>query len=144
MSVKKKFTPEEIQELNNNPYTLCVTEARISLTLEGKKKLLELFNEGKSSRLALKEMGYNPEILGKHRITSILRKVREENTSEAGLHQGYIRRAKKEPLTAEELANLGTDERSTEQLKNEVAYLRAEVEFLKKISQKIIAEKQSK
>ena len=67
MSTRKKFSPEEIQELSKNPYTYSVTEARFSLSLEGKKKLMELFNEGKSGRLALMEMGYNLEILGKDR-----------------------------------------------------------------------------
>lgn len=144
MSTRKKFSPEEIQELSKNPYTYSVTEARFSLSLEGKKKLMELFNEGKSGRLALKEMGYNLEILGKDRVKNALRKAREENSSEFGLHQGYKRPTKREPLTAEEIANLGTDEKSNAQLRNEVAYLRAEVEFLKKISQQIITKKQSK
>ena len=144
MSTRKKFSPEEIQELSNNPYTFSVTEARFSFTLEGKKKLLELSDEGNSCRFALKKMGYNPEIFGHDRIKNMLRPTRKESASEVGLHQGYKRPPKREPLTAEEIENLGTGEKSYVQLRNEVAYLRAEVEFLKKISQQIITKKQSK
>ena len=39
---------------------------------------------------------------------------------------------------------LGTDEESYARLKNEVVYLRAEVEFLKKISQQAISGKRGK
>ena len=46
MARDSKFTEEEISILKENPYTLKVAENRFSLTLEAKKKILELSNIG--------------------------------------------------------------------------------------------------
>jgi hypothetical protein len=144
MGVKKRFTPEEVRQLSDNPYTLSVTENRISFTLEAKKKILELFGLGKSLRQTLTEMGYDVEVLGHGRMKSIIKNIQAEAESEEGLHQGYKREVKRKQLSTEELNSLGVDEMSVIKLRNEVVYLRAEVEFLKKISQEAISGKRGK
>jgi hypothetical protein len=144
MGVKKRFTPEEVRQLSENPYTLSVTESRISFTLEAKKKILELYGSGKSLRQTLTEMGYDVDVLGHGRMKSIIKNIQAEAESEEGLHQGYKREAKRKQLSTEELSNLGVDEVSVIKLRNEVVYLRAEVEFLKKISQEAISGKRGK
>ena len=144
MGVKKRFTPEEVRQLSDNPYTLSVTENRISFTLEAKKKILELFGLGKSLRQTLTEMGYDVEVLGHGRMKSIIKNIQAEAESEEGLHQGYKREVKRKQLSTEELNSLGVDEMSVIKLRNEVVYLRAEVEFLKKISQQVISGKRGK
>ncbi len=55
-----------------------------------------------------------------------------------------MRTAKRKRLSTEEINALDTDEASVIKLKNEVVYLRAEVEFLKKISQQAISGKRGK
>jgi len=144
MGVKKRFTPEEVRQLSDNPYTLSVTENRISFTLEAKKKILELFGLGKSLRQTLTEMGYDVDVLGHGRMKSIIKNIQAEAESEEGLHQGYKREVKRKQLSTEELNSLGVDEMSVIKLRNEVVYLRAEVEFLKKISQEAISGKRGK
>lgn len=144
MGVKKRFTPEEVRQLSENPYTLSVTESRISFTLEAKKKILELYGSGKSLRQTLTEMGYDVDVLGHGRMKSIIKNIQAEAESEEGLHQGYKREVKRKQLSTEELSNLGVDEVSVIKLRNEVVYLRAEVEFLKKISQEAISGKRGK
>ena len=144
MGVKKRFTPEEVRQLSENPYTLSVTESRISFTLEAKKKILELYGSGKSLRQTLTEMGYDVDVLGHGRMKSIIKNIQAEAESEEGLHQGYKREVKRKQLSTEELSNLGVDEVSMIKLRNEVVYLRAEVEFLKKISQEAISGKRGK
>lgn len=144
MGVKKKFTEREIRALQANPYTLSVTENRISFTVDAKKKLLEMYGVGKSMRQSVIELGYDPEVLGHGRLKSIIKNIQAEAESENGLHQGYVRQAKRKQLSTEELNALGTDDASVIKLKNEVVYLRAEVEFLKKISQAAILEKRGK
>ena len=144
MGVKKRFTPEEVRQLSENPYTLSVTESRISFTLEAKKKILELHGSGKSLRQTLTEMGYDVDVLGHGRMKSIIKNIQSEAESEEGLHQGYKREVKRKQLSTEELSNLGVDEVSVIKLRNEVVYLRAEVEFLKKISQEAISGKRGK
>ncbi len=144
MGVKKRFTQEEIRQLEQNPFTLSVTENRISFTVDAKKKILEMYGVGKSMRQTLKEMDYDPDVLGHGRLKSIIKNIQTEAESENGLHQGYVRQVKRKQLSTEELESLGTDEVSMIKLKNEVVYLRAEVEFLKKISQEAILGKRGK
>ena len=144
MGTSKKFTEEEIQTLAKNPHTLSVTENRISFTLEAKRTILEQYGAGKSMRQVIKDLGYDPDVLGKGRLKSIVKNIQAESESEHGLHQGYVRTAKRKRLSTEEIKDLETDEASIIKLKNEVVYLRAEVEFLKKISQQAISGKRGK
>lgn len=144
MSIKKKFTEDEIQALEQNPNTLSVNENRISFTLEAKKKILDLYGTGVGMRQALKKLGYDPDVLGDGRIKSIIRNIQDQANSNSGLHQGYYRQDTRKRLSLDEISDLKTDETSVIKLKNEVIYLRAEVEFLKKISQQAISKKRDK
>ena len=63
-----RFTDDDIQELSKNPYTLSVTGNRLSVTLAAKEKILELFNEGRSRRQIMAELGYDPDLLGDDRV----------------------------------------------------------------------------
>ena len=49
MGTRKKFTAEEIQVLSANPYTLTITENRISFTVKAKQIILEQYEAGKVS-----------------------------------------------------------------------------------------------
>ena len=138
-----RFTDDDIQELSKNPYTLSVTGNRLSVTLAAKEKILELFNEGRSRRQIMAELGYDPDLLGDDRVKNIIRSTRRESESAQGLHEGYSRAAKKH-LDKEEIEQLDESASSYAKLKNEVIYLRQEVEFLKKISQQVISGKRGK
>ena len=138
-----EFSPEEVKILNKNPYTLKATSKRIMFTLEGKKKILALYEEGKAITQILREMGYDPDMLGHHRTKGIIAKLKEQADSKYGLHNGYARRTPKR-MTAEQIAELQENPESYAKLKNEVIYLREEVEFLKKVSQQVISEKRGK
>lgn len=138
-----RFTDDDIQELSKNPYTLSVTGNRLSVTLAAKEKILELFNEGRSRRQIMAELGYDPDLLGDDRVKNIIRSTRREAESAQGLHEGYSRAAKKH-LDKEEIEQLDESVSSYAKLKNEVIYLRQEVEFLKKISQQVISGKRGK
>lgn len=130
--------------LAKNPYTLSVTENRLSFTLEAKRTILEQYGAGKSMRKVIKGLGYDPDVLGEGRMKSIAKNIQTESESRLGLHQGYVRTAKRKRLSTEEIGELSTDETSIIKLKNEVVFLRAEVEFLKKISQQAISGKRGK
>lgn len=144
MGTNKKFTEAEIKKLSKNPHTLSVTENRISFTLEAKRTILEQYGVGKSMRQIVKDLDYDPDVLGKGRLKSIAKNIQSEAESEQGLHQGYNRTAKRKRLSTEEISELKGDDASIIKLRNEVVYLRAEVEFLKKISQQAISGKRGK
>ena len=125
------FTEEEMRILMGNPYTLNVTPYRFVLTKEGKERILSLSESGKTIAQILREMGYDPQMLGHNRTKNLIRKIKEEAESQTGIHNGYAKRSPKR-LTAEQIAELEANPSSYVKLKNEVIYLREEVEFLKK------------
>ena len=137
------FNQEEIRILKENPNTAAVTPSRLSVTLEAKKTILELYQSGWTPRRIIEELGYDPAMLGKQRTSNIVRNVRREAESRYGLHEGYLR-ASGTRMSEEELEELDCNPASYAKLKNEVVYLRKEVEFLKKISQQVISGKRGK
>lgn len=140
---KKIFTPEEIEILKQNPNTLDVTSEIFSLTLEAKKKIVEMREKNWPESRIFRELGYDTQILGHHRMKGVLMRVKQEAESKHGLHEGYAKRRPRR-LSAEEIAELQENPESYAKLKNEVIYLREEVEFLKKISQQVISGKRDK
>jgi len=139
----KAFTPEEIRILSENPNTFEVSTYRLAFTREAKERILELSAAGKSARGIVIELGYDPEMLGDSRVKNIAYYVRLEAESGRGLHQGYAKRSMKR-ITSTQIAGLEENAESYARLKNEVIYLREEVEFLKKISQQVISGKRGK
>ena len=138
-----RFNQEEIRILQENPNTASVTPSRLSVTLEAKKTILELYQSGWTPRRIIEELGYDPSMLGKQRTSNIVRNVRREAESKNGLHEGYLRTTRTR-MSEEEIEQLECNPGSYAKLKNEVIYLRKEVEFLKKISQQVISGKRGK
>jgi hypothetical protein len=91
----------------------------------------------------VEELGYDPKMLGEQRMKNMVRNVRREAESKNGLHEGYLRTAGTR-MSEEEIEQLECNPGSYAKLKNEVIYLRKEVEFLKKISQQVISGKRGK
>ena len=143
MRKQSSFTQEETRILKENPNTAKVTENRISLTLDAKQTILELNQNGLTPREIIIQLGYNPEILGKNRMRNMVRNVLRDVASEQGLHEGYLRTARTR-MDDETIEKLECNSASYAKLKNEVIYLRKEVEFLKKISQQVISGKRGK
>ena len=137
------FSKEEIRILKENPNTSSVTSSRLSVTLEAKKTILELYQAGWTSRRIVEELGYDPKMLGEQRMKNMVRNVRRDAESKNGLHEGYLRTAGAR-MSEEEIEQLECNPGSYARLKNEVIYLRKEVEFLKKISQQVISGKRGK
>ena len=139
----KTFSEEEIQILLKNPNTLSATKYQLRLTLDAKKKVYELSQSKVPVHRILRELGYDAEMLGIQRVKNFIRNIKQEAASKNGLHQGSAPR-KKRRLTADQIAELEENPESYARLKNEVIYLREEVEFLKKISQQVISGKRDK
>jgi hypothetical protein len=130
----KEFTPEEIEILRKNPNTWSVNKLRISLTKEAKERILELSDMGYSSQQCLRELGYDTTILGKSRCSSVVYNTQRDVRQGKQVHDGYAKRQPKR-LSADELEDLPLNHESYIRMKNELVYLKQEVDFLKKISQ---------
>ena len=137
------FTPEEIKILEANPYTRRVSASGLSITMEAKQRVLELYETGMSSRQIVEALGYDYEILGGQRMKNIVRNTRKEAASPCGLHEGYSR-VPAARMDKEEIEQLDNSAMSYARLKNEVIYLREEVKFLKKLSQEVIQGKRGR
>lgn len=100
----KRFTPEEIVSLRNNQYTLKVTERTITFTLQFKKEMLAGLQKGKSAKIIMKELGYDPDVLGESRISGLAYHLIKEAESPEGLHEGRHKPKVVKPVTEDELA----------------------------------------
>ena len=139
----KCFTPEEIKILEANPYKRRVSAGSLSITMEAKQRVLELYETGITSRQIVEALGYDYEILGGQRMKNIVRNTRKEAASPCGLHEGYSR-VPAARMDKEEIEQLDNSAMSYARLKNEVIYLREEVRFLKKLSQEVIQGKRGR
>lgn len=61
MSVKKRFSPAEVEKLRANPYTERVTAEQISFTLAFREEVWRLSVEGCTGNMAFRKLGYLKE-----------------------------------------------------------------------------------
>ena len=126
----KSFSDEEILELKSNKYTHTVSTATISFTAEFKEKFWAMYKTGYKPKQIFRQLGYNPDILGQNRIGGIRAHIREQALSAEGFHEGRRELIFKRPI--EEYAEMPPS-RAIIKIMNELAYLRQEVEFIKKL-----------
>ena len=85
MGTRKKFSAAEQELLRANPYTEKVTENQISFTLAFKEAFWRLSVEGCTGNMALRKLGYDPELLGFDRIHNITKRIRRAGKSPEGI-----------------------------------------------------------
>lgn len=105
------------------------------------EQIVRLREKNHSYTLIMEELGYDLSIIGLTRAHGLVGHTIEQANSKQGLHEGYKRPPKRIGLS--EIANLQGEE-SVSKLKNEVLYLRQEMDFLKKISCLANTEKRGK
>ena len=134
MSIRKKFTPAEVEELRANPYTEKVTERQISFTLAFKEAFWRLSVEGCTGNMALRKLGYDPEILGFERVHNITKRIRSAARAPEGIRgvKKSRMRINKEQFSQAELEKMSRRE-SERRLQNEIVYLQQQMAFLKKL-----------
>ena len=134
MSIKKKFTPAEVEELRANPYTEKVTERQISFTLAFKEAFWRLSVEGCTGHMALRKLGYDPEILGFERVHNITKRIRHAARTPEGIRGAKKSRMRisREQFSQAELEKMSRRE-SERRLQNEIVYLQQQMAFLKKL-----------
>lgn len=134
MSTKKKFRPEEVEELRANPYTEKVSEEQISFTLAFKEAFWRLSVEGCTGNMAFRKLGYDPEVLGFERVHNITKRIRHAAKTPEGI-QGVSKsrmRISKEHFSDADLEKMSRRE-SEQRLQREIVYLQQQMAFLKKL-----------
>lgn len=129
----RKFTPEQMEQLAANPFTLSVTAHRISYTLEFKNLFLSHYENGELVRDIFKQLGYDPEILGDSRIYSFAHALLNKVEAGEPLTEGPAHKPATKPVNTD--YNTMPSQQSVASMQRELTYLRQQVEFLKKISQ---------
>lgn len=125
------FTNEQIESLRQNPHVLSVSAAVLVFRKEFKERFYAEYMEGAFPRDILKKYGIDPSILGKYRITSIARHIKNEYAKYGGFYEG--RQPADRSGTAKKAAQ-NTPGKELQSIRHELEYMRQELEYLKKIS----------
>ena len=68
---RSKFTRQQVDAFQANPYTYRISESTIRFTLEFKKEFWKRYQAGQSPSRILTDLGYDVDALGKRRIQAI-------------------------------------------------------------------------
>lgn len=68
---RKMFTQEQVRIMAENPYTLHVSTTQITFTNAFKEEFWQRYQEGDTPRTIMYNLGYNPEVLGRNRLSGI-------------------------------------------------------------------------
>ena len=129
----RRFTPEQLEILANNPYTSKVDWHHIWFTLEFQNIFLTRYEQGESSSEIFESLGYDIEILGRYRIYNYPRSLYSRLEKGLALTETPGRTKVEAPTNVD--YNTMPAQQSVASMQRELKYLRQQVEFLKKITE---------
>ena len=131
MGTRKKFSAAEQELLRANPYTEKVTANQISFTLAFKETFWRLSVEGCTGNMALRKLGYEPELLGFERVHNITKRIRRAGKSPEGIQPAPKSRMR---ISREQFGAAKMSRRESERrMQQEIVYLQQQMAFLKKL-----------
>ncbi len=89
---RKMFTQEQVRVMAENPYTLHVSTTQITFTNTFKEEFWRRYQEGDTPRTIMYDLGYDPEVLGRNRLSGIQNVVCKQAVSAKGFHERPQRR----------------------------------------------------
>ncbi len=125
---RRMFTQEQVRMMAENPYTLHVSTTQITFTNAFKEEFWQRYQEGDTPRRILYDLGYDPEVLGRNRLSGIQNAVCKQAVSA----KGFQERTKRKHRGAFDEGD-STAQAQLRQMQHRLKYLEQEVEFLKKI-----------
>lgn len=118
-----KFTEEEQELLRKNPYVVKVSQTTITYSEQFKQQFFTAYQHGEPPSKILRDMGFNPGMLGKRRKDSLIRRVKEYSIREKGFED-----ARGENFSCPSTKEL-TDAERIARLEHQVNYLKEENQF---------------
>jgi len=118
--MSKKFTDDEQAELRKNPYVKSIFTSKLCFTAKFKEEFWGRYQGGEAPSEILRSMGFDPKMLGT-RTWTIVQSMKKELARSGNFSD--IRFVDK----GKSVAN-----KNDEWVRHELAYLRQEVEFIKK------------
>lgn len=125
-----KFTEEQIDYLNQNPFVYKVTPSRLYLTKDFKELFYSDYQDGYQPAEIFSKYGLDPNIIGEQRVWSMSFRIRKEYESNGEFREGYNR--KRIPRSGDN--NALSEKEELKVLRQKVEYIEQEIAFLKKIS----------
>lgn len=122
-----------METLAANPFTYKLNAYRISYTLEFKNLFLARYEAGDSVREIFESLGYDTDILGDSRIYCFAYKLSRQAQSGQLLMETPPATKQEKPANVD--YNTIPAQQSVAAMQREIAYLRQQVEFLKKITE---------
>ena len=123
----RRFTQEEISELEQHPAVLKVNEHFLHLTPKFKEWFCREFQQGKPAKIILLEAGFNMDIL-KNRVRSIRAHILKWKSEQTKTRSKFS----SEPVPAS-VYELATARGKIDKLERELKRSKQELEFVKKI-----------
>jgi hypothetical protein len=128
----KTFTEEQVRDLRKSPWVKSATSKMIRFTAAFKAEFWRQYKEdGKTPRQIVAALGFDPDMLGESRVAGIMLHIREEAVT------GDFSDVRRTYTLNDENA---APSKMLLKMQHEVAYLRQEVEFIKKT---ILAERKA-
>lgn len=131
--MKHLFTPEQIELLETNRYTLKVSPSMIKFTDDFKEDFWRLYLTDMPFKKIFITLGYDPQMLGIKRVEGFVYNLRKTYLTDDQKVQGQSRVSKiKRPPTDINYSEMKSAE-AIRAMEAELTYLRQKVEFLKKL-----------
>lgn len=124
----KYFTQEQVNILKDNPYVKNVSEKAITYTEAFREEFYIRYQEEPLPSKILKELGFDPEILGQSRVYSLSKRVRKQASRKTGFKDT------REDSSGRPRHKERTKDEEIEYLKHMVEYQQQQIEALKKIN----------
>ena len=128
-----RFTPEQMKILSANPFTYKVSAICIHYTLEFKNLFLAHYEAGEPVKDIFAAFGYDPAILGDNRMHAFARRISKQ------AKEGKVPTEDSSSVKIQKPAKVDYNtlpaQQSVSAMQREIAYLRQQIEFLKKITE---------
>ena len=128
-----RFTPEQMKVLSANPFTYKVSAIYIHYTLEFKNLFLAHYEAGEPVKDIFAAFGYDPAILGDNRMYAFARRISKQ------AKEGKVPTEDSSSVKIQKPAKVDYNtlpaQQSVSAMQREIAYLRQQIEFLKKITE---------
>ena len=128
MSNWKTFTEEELKAIRSNPYVKSATTRMVRFTVAFKEEFWRRYSEEcQPPQKIVKELGLDPEVLGKKRIDGIAMHIREDVDSGEGFRD--VRKVSEQISESDQRLPTST---AIIKMRHKIAYMEQELEFIKK------------
>ena len=142
--MKNEFTPEQIELLEKNRYTLKVTSNMIKYTDEFKEDFWRLYLANIPIREIFDTLGYDSQILGTKRMEGFVYNLRKAYLTfdQRKESQSRTSKTKRPPIDLNYSDMKSSD--AIRAMQTELTYLRQEVDFLKNCILRFLLQRKGK